>query len=441
MTTLPAPHKPHPESQESPATEAPHRRGRLWRRMLTALVLTALVVFLAGGWYFSGRIESGALASTPAAYLPGYDDVEVVSVTEDPTDTVLMPKGVITLRKGPDVSANFASPGSYALAWDGGTGHVGPATLNADGTVTRDLTVVTCNYPEAGQLAALDRSYWVGDPPTGLGLTLKVSGSSSLQRVTIGTNPAWYFTGRDATLTPDTVVVVVHGQNGNRLDGLRIVDVLSWENAQIGDPVGDLPVLVVSYRNDVGAQPDPSGRLQYGQTEWQDLDQAVGWVLDQGARRVVLVGQSMGAAVVAAFLENSQRADSVSGVVLDSPQLSLDETVRYGAREALPGGRPVPEPVLWLAQRLASLRFGVDWTATDYLDDTSWLRVPTLLLHGTADPTVPVTTARRLAQSKPDLVELVEFPAALHVESWNFDREHYETVLRAFVTDRLDQPR
>ena len=55
-----------------------------------------------------------------------------------------------------------------------------------------------------------------------------------------------------------SIAIVVHGQNGTRMDGLRDVDVVH----DIG-----MPVLDITYRNDVGAPDDPSGRLQYGATE------------------------------------------------------------------------------------------------------------------------------------------------------------------------------
>ncbi len=194
-----------------------------------------------------------------------------------------------------------------------------------------------------------------------------------------------------------------------------------------------MPVLDITYRNDVGAPDDPSGRLQYGATEWQDLDAAVTWATQNGADDVVLVGQSMGGGVVASFLENSQQADVVSRVVLDAPMLSLGEAVAYGARDALPGGWAVPAPVIWAAEQLTSLRYGVDWSAVDYLDDTSWVRVPTLVVHGTGDPRVPVTLSQQLAAAEPELVTLETFPDAQHVESWNFDRARYTDLVGSFL--------
>jgi alpha-beta hydrolase superfamily lysophospholipase len=372
-------------------------------------VLLALFGGLA--WYFSGRVESAALASTPAGYQPVYDDVRITAVT--PT--------TVTLAKGPDVADNFAAPAIYGLAWAGGNGHIGLPTVNSDGTVTRPLTIESGTAPTAGAMAAVDRSYWFGIPTT---WAAEATGATARTAygVVIGGNPAWFF----ASPTGDnsTVAIFVHGQNGTRLDGLRFVDVA--RRAGVAS-------LVISYRNDVGAPADPSGRLQYGQTEWRDLDAAVTWAKDNGANRVVIVGQSMGGAIVAAFLENSSQKGDITGVVLDAPMLSLDDVVTNGSRSALPGGLAVPTPVIKAAEQIVTWRYGVDWAATDYLDDTSWVRVPTLVLQGAQDPKVPLSIATDLKGAQPDLVTLHVFPTAQHAESWNADRETYTQVVRSYL--------
>lgn len=404
MTTIPAPEKP---SARTPTqTPAQPRRRRHWLRWLVVtVVILLLVVFAGGSWYVSGMIESGALKSTPGPAIPGYDDVQVVAVTDNG----------VTLKKGPDAGDNFDAPAKFAMAWEGGYGHIGPATLNRDGTVTRSLDVIEGTAPTVNQMAGLERSYWLSDFTAELG--------EPKQDVTIGEFPAWYFP--NGVTDPTEIAIFVHGQNGIRENGLPFVDAVRDL---------DLPVLVITYRNDLGAPTDPSGRLGYGATEWPDLDAAVTWALDKGANDIVLAGQSMGAGIIAAFLENSERADAVSKVVFDAPMLSLPMSVDYGARNALPGGLGVPAPVLWGAKQVASWRFGVDWAAIDYLDDTDWLKVPALVTHGTSDPRIPVTVSQVFKAAEPDLVELVEFQDALHIESWNFDSARWNAEVAGFLS-------
>jgi alpha-beta hydrolase superfamily lysophospholipase len=237
----------------------------------------------------------------------------------------------------------------------------------------------------------------------------------------LGPLPAWYFPGQGSTF-----VIGVHGQNGSRNDLLRVIDTVH----KMG-----FPVLDITYRNDLGAARDPSGYLRYGQTEWRDLQAAVAWALTHGAQRVVLAGQSMGGAVVASFLEHSPLAAKVTRVVFDAPMLDLQAAVGYGASQrSLPViGTGVPAPLVWTAEQVAAVRFGINWAATDYLDNTAWLKVPALVTHGSGDPTVPISTSATLKQAKPALVTFARFPGAGHVESWNADQPRYTSLLESFL--------
>ena len=69
----------------------------------------------------------------------------------------------------------------------------------------------------------------------------------------------------------------------------------------------------------------------------------------------------------------------------------------------------------------------------DYLDDTSWLRAPALVFHGTADTTVPIATSRELAREQPRRVTLVTVPGTEHVRSWNTDPTAYDGRVARFL--------
>jgi len=85
------------------------------------------------------------------------------------------------------------------------------------------------------------------------------------------------------------------------------------------------------------------------------------------------------------------------------------------------------------AKKIASARFGVDWSAVSYLDETTWLKVPALVTHGDDDPRVPISISRRLNELKPSLVSFEVFPGAGHLESWNTDRPRYASLLESFL--------
>lgn len=129
------------------------------------------------------------------------------------------------------------------------------------------------------------------------------------------------------------------------------------------------------------------------------------------------------------FLERSASAHVVTGIVLDSPNIVLAETFRHSMR-GMRTSQLIKEMGLWLAD----VRWDIDWEATNHVDRAErFLRVPALVFHGTSDQTVPIATSRQLQARTPDLVELVEIPAAGHVRSWNADRQRYETHLSRFL--------
>jgi len=365
----------------------------------------AAACFFGSSWYLAGKIRSEALAVGPGQAMPAYDDVQVVG----------LPSGLVQLRAVGDQPA-LLTPMLCGIAWPGGIGHLGAVASVSGGVVTRPLTMNCGSAPTVGQLAALDRSYFLGDPETALGIPVHdvvVPGP-------LGPLPAWYFPAPGRTF-----IIGVHGQNGTRRDVLRVID--------IAHRMG-FPALAITYRNDLGTAPDPSGYLRYGQTEWGDVAAAVRWSLAQGARRVVLVGQSMGGGIAAAFLARSPLALMVARVVLDAPMLDLRAVIEYHAgRHLIPVIGPLPAPLVWAAKKMASARFGVDWSATGYLDGTDWLQVPALLTHGGDDPRVPLSTSLRLRELQPSLVTLEVFPGAGHCESWNADRSRYTSLLESFL--------
>jgi alpha-beta hydrolase superfamily lysophospholipase len=189
-----------------------------------------------------------------------------------------------------------------------------------------------------------------------------------------------------------------------------------------------LPSLVITYRNDVEAPASPDGFHRFGQTEWKDLEGAADYAVRYGAERLVLVGYSMGGAIVANFLYESALVERVVGVILDAPLLDLGATVKARARDdGMPGF------LVEIGKVVADLRFDVDWGELNYLRRADELAVPILLFHGVEDDSVPVETSDALAEARPDVVSYVRVAEAGHVRAWNTDRETYEASVRDFL--------
>ena len=395
-TTTPAPGR-----ATSPRPGTPRR---VVRTIVIALaILTAFVVlmfFLGGGWYFSGQIHEDGLKVKHS--VPSYGQ-EVVAVAD----------GTITIADPADEEPVLDGAALYGVEWEGGYGQISGDGRGGD-DVTRDFTVLSGEPPREGTLVSVEAPAFPDDPAVALARPVEtVSFDSDL-----GPLEAWYAAGES-----DTWAVLVHGKGAERTEMLRMMR----STVDAG-----MPSLAITYRNDAGAPSDPSGLHQFGRTEWRDLEAAVDHATANGAQEVVLVGASMGGGIVAAYLSNVPEAP-VAGVVLDSPMLDFGETVSYGAeQEPLPLFGHVPAPLTWTAKQISALRYDVDWAATDYLEDTSWLEVPALVVHGYDDGTVPLRTSEALRDGN-DRVDLVVVPGAGHVESWNVDPASYDGRLRRFL--------
>jgi pimeloyl-ACP methyl ester carboxylesterase len=379
------------------------RRRRRWPIVaLVLVVVLAAVFYLGGGWYFSGHLYQQALSgAAKRAAKPTYN-LSVTAVT---------PR-TVTLRVPTD-PGQLLTPGVWGIQWPTGYGQVTTIVARGDKTVTRDFRELTGSPLVAGTRVALDNKAF---PLVGLGVPLH----DVSYRGPLGSYPAWFAPG-----SRDTWAILVHGNSLDRLDTIKVVPALH----RLG-----LPVLMISYRNDAGAPEDPSGMLRYGLTEWRDLAAAVQYALSHGARRVVLVGYSMGGGIAASFLERSPLAARVSGVILDSPMLDLSRSVDLGAsRQTLPlAGFPLPQSLTDVAKWIAGWRYGVDWTSLDYLNGVAKIHAPILLFQGTADETVPAATSDELARTARD-VTYVRVGGADHLDSWNLDPARYDGAVQAFV--------
>ncbi|MFF8675070.1 alpha/beta hydrolase [Streptomyces sp. NPDC015242] len=316
--------------------------------------------------------------------------------------------GQITLTR--DLAA--LRPGRYGLSGDGCHAIVGPvlpgAPHTAD-TVVRRLEGVTHGTLRPGDPAWLTPNVHVGDPGSALGVAhadVDVPGE-------LGALPAWFVPG-----ARDTWVIAVHGLGTTRELALNVLGFLHRNH---------FPVLALAYRGDLGAPRPPDGLSHLGETEWRDLDAAIRYAVRYGARQIVLHGWSTGATMALRAAERSGLRDHVSGLVLDSPVLSWETTLR-----ALAAARRTPGALLPLAVRAAQGRTGLpgDRGTSSY----DGLRVPALVFHGPDDTVAPWRLSRRLAEARPDMVSLRTVGNAPHGAMWNADPQAYEEALRRFLT-------
>ncbi len=364
--------------------------------MVVAIGAAALGV----GWYYAGEIEDAALA--------------VVHATPPPDMVVLAAgDGTVTLgvtNKTDVTYGDWWRPGTWGLQWDGGYAQVGKViTRDDDEKVVRQLIPVSGTLA-AGDYVLFDREAFDGDPQSALDLPFKeVTFPSEL-----GPLGAWQVSGAGPTWA-----IYVHGHRATRMSSLRILPTLVKSG---------LPTLVIQYRNDAGVAPSASGHYDFGISEWRDLEAAVRYALGEGAKNVVLVGPSMGGGIIVNFLYRSALADRVRAVILDAPMLDFGAVVDLGGEE-----RNLPPLLTWLGKTVAGWRFGIDWSALDYVAKADRLHVPILLFHGDADRTVPIRPSDALAAARPDIVTYIRLKDVTHAAAWNSDPATYDREVSDFL--------
>lgn len=354
-------------------------------------------------WHFSSRVLVPDRS-------PWYEDVEIAAVAPD---RIVLEREETTER-----------PGYYGLVWHGGHAVVGPVLETTSDSVSRRLTEVR-GYLAPGTQAGFDTHVFVGDPRQARNLpyrTATVSGE-------LGPMPAWLIPSgarrsSKRRIDPSDWAIVVHGINDDPQVGLRIAPALRRAG---------LTSLTITYRDDLGAPASPDGHHHLGQTEWRDLEAAVRFALDRGARRLVLVGYSMGGALVSQFMQHSPLTDRIAGLVLDAPALDWEEILRFNAEEmGLPAFAALP--VKWAIDA----RIGVDWDSLDAARHPDAFRQPILLFHGTDDSVVPIGSSEELDRVlPPGRVSYFAVAGAGHTQAWNVDPRLYERRLQLFLDSAL----
>ncbi len=371
----------------------------------TGSVLGAASGSVAAAAYFARRVI------TPDELQP--DDVEILRHDGDTVTFAVAPDPVV--------------PGRYGVWLDGGAGHarIGDIVDADAASVTRRLIAVDRGLVEVGT-ARWNQYYYWDRPSVSLGLPDEDVAILS----DVGSLPGWVVRPKGGNAGSDWAVLV-HGRGARKEETLRAVPVLrkaGWTS------------LVTAYRNDRDAPRGPDGRYNLGLSEWRDVEAAMGYAVSHGARRILLLGWSMGGAIVLQALDRSPLSDYVVGVALDSPVIDWGVVLRHHGRL-----HNVPGPLVRVAtdlmgsrrtRRLVGVREPIDVARTDWVARADELRHPMLVIASDGDDFVPIGPAVALAGRRPDLVRFERWDTARHCREWNHDPGRWERVLREFVESR-----
>ena len=244
-----------------------------------------------------------------------------------------------------------------------------------------------------------------------------------------GVAEAWEIGDRDTA--DGRWTIHVHGLRSSRNGALRSTPAAAdagWMS------------LVVSYAGDEECAPADSLPSTLGTREWRDVDDAISYAVDQGAREIVLVAWSMGGTIAMLALEQSAHRDRVTALVLVAPALDWTRVVENAV-----AGAHLPRSVAGASMRILGsalgaralgLIEGVDAPALNWVDGPRPApRVPTLIVHSLRDPVVPVSGSLAYVKRHPE-AELVAFDATGHCNEANQDPTRFHDAIAGFLRNR-----
>lgn len=340
------------------------------------------------------------------------EDARVLAVDEGST--------TITLSASPDATV----PGRYGFWFSRDTGHarLGDVLLRDEATVTRLVEEVS--FGDLRRATHGRFGSWFYLRPEELGYPAE----SVLLPTELGEAPAWMIPAEPRRDDADKWVIQVHGRATQRQEGLRAIPLFR----QAG-----YTSLLVSYRNDGDAPFSTDRRYALGTSEWHDVEAAIRYAVEHGARDVVLMGWSMGGAIVLQAVTRSPLAKVVRGVVLDSPVIDWVDTLEFQARMLrLPA--LFARAAMWLigapwAPFFTGQEKAIDLDRLDFVAHADELTLPMLILHSDDDGYVPSTASRALSEARPDIVTFVPFRVARHTKLWNYDPDRWTAAIAGWL--------
>ena len=367
-----------------------------------------------------GVVGVAALASLAAAALTVRVARQVVTpptAREEDITVVSLAETTIALSATKD----SLLPGRYGLWFDQGDGYarIGDILSQTSTVVTRELLSVEFGVLGAGAKARLTGWFYLG--PAELAYPF----DDVAVETELGEAMAWLI---PAETPSEKWVIAVHGRAASRIEPLRAVPVFREAG---------YTSLLVSYRNDADAPQSADGRYSLGDSEWKDVDAAISYAIAHGATSIVLMGWSMGGAIVLQTATRSANARYISGIALDSPVIDWASVLGFqGAEMRLPA--VASKAVLavignkW-GKRLTGQSESINLSRLDFVARADELTWPILLMHSDDDGYVPSTSSHALAEARPDIVTFDAFSVARHTKLWNYDAARWTVDIAAWL--------
>ena len=296
------------------------------------ILLTAVLV--GAGWYFSGLIyEIGFNVNNKENINAGTSE-DIIFVEEIKEDSVVL--NVQNERWGP-----LLENGIYGVIADNGFIIVNDIISSNDGIVERKVEYKEGSIEDGegvsyalslyerpdGNFVPVGATETSGQVSEGVFTPMSVSQmeyEEVFYESDFSTYPA-YITGEG----DEGWVIFIHGFRGDHrrqtfaLLRAKELDEIGWKS------------MIIAYRNGDGMKQDPSGMYLYGATEWVDVDGAIDYAINNGAKKVVLFGIIGGGGLAggSATVQAAFRADETSNQFVNEQLKKLNQ-IEEGAFRA-----------------------------------------------------------------------------------------------------------
>lgn len=359
------------------------------------LLVFLVVIYVAVGWYFSGKLFE--LKPQKLEF-----DQTILNVDNDRyvmQGTAYDIDGIISgIRPDGSAVGVFSKP----------TGKQDDNKISE-----RTLTEPLGQPPKVGDKISLQGNMWVSNPKDALGVDFNdVQYESS-----VGKLDAWLIPVQNSK----SWTIGIHGIGGNKNEMLRFVKpVLAAGNT----------MMIINYRGDVGNPSSSDGRNHFGDEEWQDVEAAVRYAKAHGATDIQLYGSSLGGSLTQNYLRRSSdvKTTNITKVVLDSPALDWNEILNFRVKKM-----GYPTVVAKPGKTFAKLRAGIDFGRI--ITKPGSMAHKTLIIHNQDDTSVPQAASKRIAEAQPDLVTFQDFGSGGHIRAWNHDPAKYEALVTRFLKE------
>lgn len=233
----------------------------------------------------------------------------------------------------------------------------------------------------------------------------------------------------------DTWVIGVHGRSAVHEELLRMAMITCNRG---------FPFLAISYRNDQVGGPHTDGVSHMGITEWEDLDWAMKYASQHGAKRIILLGASQGGSLVASWIANAKAKpdelvsdpDSVIGIILDCPLIRGSGALQAALTDSgFPTG--IDKFFTVAASGWMGVRGPKHVVTVDHLPTLQSTNLPILLYVGLKDSMIRPEAALELSHSSH--VTTLVHDHAEHIEVYNEDEEMYTEIMAAWL-QKLTEP-